>query len=67
MDLWSEVGDLLWLPVTDDQLTVVTAEHEALIDAIESQRPEAARLIAEKHVLAETARLLRLRLELAAE
>jgi GntR family transcriptional regulator, transcriptional repressor for pyruvate dehydrogenase complex len=67
MDLWSEVGDLLWLPVTDDQLAVIVAEHEALIDAIESQRPEAARLIAEQHVLAETARLLRLRLELATE
>jgi DNA-binding FadR family transcriptional regulator len=46
---------------------VVAAEHEALVDAIEGQRPEAARLIAEQHVLAETARLLRLRLELAAE
>jgi len=67
MDLWSEVGDLVWLPVTDDQLTVVVAEHEALIDAIESQRPEAARLIAEQHVQAETARLLSLRLRLAAE
>jgi len=67
MDLWSEVGDLLWLPVTDDQLTVVAAEHEALVDAIEGQRPEAARLIAEQHVMAETARLLRLRLELATE
>ena len=31
------------------------------------QRPEAARLIAERHVMAETARLLRLRLELATE
>ncbi len=67
MDLWSEVGDLLWLPVTDDQLAVVAAEHEALVDAIERQRPEAARLIAEQHVMAETARLLRLRLELATE
>jgi hypothetical protein len=38
MDLWSEVGDLLWLPVTDDQLAVVAAEHEALVDAIERQR-----------------------------
>jgi GntR family transcriptional regulator, transcriptional repressor for pyruvate dehydrogenase complex len=67
MDLWSEVGDLVWLPVTGDQVHAVTGEHEALADAIESQRPEHARHLAEQHVLAETERLLSLRLELAAE
>jgi DNA-binding FadR family transcriptional regulator len=67
MDLWSEVGDLVWLPVTDDQVGAVTGEHEALVDAIASQRPERARLLAEQHVLAETGRLITLRLALAGE
>jgi DNA-binding FadR family transcriptional regulator len=67
MDLWSEVGDLIWLPVTDDQADAVTGEHDALVDAIESQRPEQARQIAEQHVLAETGRLLSLRLGLAGQ
>jgi DNA-binding FadR family transcriptional regulator len=66
MDLWSEVGDLVWLPVTDDEVHAVISEHEALVDAIESQQPERAREIAEQHVLAETERLLSLRLGLAA-
>jgi len=64
MDLWSEVGDLVWLPVADHQVGAVTGEHEALVDAIEGQRPELARQIAEQHVLAETERLLSLRLGL---
>jgi DNA-binding FadR family transcriptional regulator len=67
MDLWSEVGDLVWLPVTDDQVHAVISEHDALVDAIESQQPERARQIAEQHVLAETERLLNLRLQLAAQ
>ena len=67
MDLWSEVGDLVWLPVTDDQVLTVIGEHEALVDAIESQQPDRARQIAERHVLAETERLLALRLALAGQ
>jgi GntR family transcriptional regulator, transcriptional repressor for pyruvate dehydrogenase complex len=67
MDLWSEVGDLVWLPVTDDLVPTLTAEHEALVAAIESQRPERARQLAEQHVLAETERLLTLRIALAGQ
>lgn len=66
MDLWSEVGDLVWLPVTNDEVHAVISEHDALVDAIESQQAERARQIAEQHVLAETERLLNLRLALAA-
>jgi DNA-binding FadR family transcriptional regulator len=66
MDLWSEVGDLVWLPVTDQLAAAVTGEHEALVAAIESQQPEQARQLAEQHVLAETERLLALRLRLSA-
>ena len=62
MTLWSEVGDLVWLPVTDDQVPEVTAEHDGLIDAIERQDGEQARRLAEQHVQAETSRLLDLRL-----
>jgi GntR family transcriptional regulator, transcriptional repressor for pyruvate dehydrogenase complex len=64
MTLWSEVGDLVWLPVTGGQVPGVSSEHDALIDAIEQQDGEHARRLAEQHVLAETSRLLDLRLGL---
>lgn len=64
MTLWSEVGDLVWLPVTGTQVPAVTSEHDALVDAIEQQDGDQARRLAEQHVLAETMRLLDLRLEL---
>lgn len=67
MDLWSEVGDLVWLPVTNDLVATLTGEHEALVAAIEDQRPEHARQLAEQHVLAETERLLTLRIALAGQ
>ena len=44
----------------------MAAEHEALIDAIDrASDPEQARMLAERHVLAETERLLDLRLRIA--
>jgi GntR family transcriptional repressor for pyruvate dehydrogenase complex len=64
MDLWSEVGDMVWLPVPDDAVAGITGEHEALIDAIENHDAEQARRAAEQHVLAETGRLIKLRLGL---
>ncbi len=67
MDLWSEVGDLVWLPVTDAQAAVLASEHEALVNAIGGQRPEQARQLAEQHVLAETERMLSMRLGLSRE
>ena len=64
MNLWSEVGDLVWLPVSGTQVAGVTSEHDALVDAIEERDGEHARRLAEQHVLAETGRLLDLRLGL---
>jgi DNA-binding FadR family transcriptional regulator len=64
MDLWAQVGDLVWLPVGPEGLAAVAAEHDALVDAIERHDPEAARLLAEGHVAAETQRLLDLRVRL---
>jgi GntR family transcriptional repressor for pyruvate dehydrogenase complex len=64
MNLWSEVGDLVWLPVTSDQIADVTSEHDALVEAIGQQDDEQARRLAERHVLEETMRLLDLRLAL---
>lgn len=64
MSLWSEVGDLVWLPVTDDQVAEVAAEHDRLVDSIAGQDPEQARQAAERHVQAETGRLLDLRLRM---
>jgi GntR family transcriptional repressor for pyruvate dehydrogenase complex len=64
MNLWSEVGDLVWLPVTSDKIADVTSEHDALVEAIGQQDDEQARRLAERHVLEETVRLLDLRLAL---
>ena len=64
MDLWSEVGDLVWLPVADEALPRIAQEHDALIDAIAGHDPMRAREVAERHVLAETALLIELRLGL---
>jgi len=66
MDLWSEIGDLVWLPVAEPDVAGIVAEHAALADAIEAQQPERARLLAEQHVAAETERLLSWRLGLLA-
>jgi DNA-binding FadR family transcriptional regulator len=65
MNLWSEIGDLVWLPMRGDQTAAVTAEHESLIDAIERREPGLARDLAGRHVAAETTRLLEFRLGLA--
>jgi GntR family transcriptional repressor for pyruvate dehydrogenase complex len=64
MDLWSEIGDLVWLPMAGADLGPVADEHAALIAAIEARRARQARELAERHVAAETARLLELRLSL---
>jgi DNA-binding FadR family transcriptional regulator len=64
MDLWSEIGDLVWLPMEGAGVAQAARDHDLLIDAIEAHAPERAREIAERHVAAETARLLDLRLSL---
>jgi GntR family transcriptional repressor for pyruvate dehydrogenase complex len=64
MALWSEVGDLLWLPVRDAQIDIVIAEHEPLIDAIQRHDPARAYELACRHVITETDRLVNFRLEL---
>lgn len=65
MRLWSEIGDLVWLPLAADQVTAVAREHDAIIDAVERRDPSRARELAEEHVAAETERLLALKLRLA--
>jgi DNA-binding FadR family transcriptional regulator len=64
--LWSQVGDLLWLPLHPRQVAAVIAEHDALIDAVEQHDGELARELAWRHVDAETERLVRYRLEMRA-
>jgi GntR family transcriptional regulator, transcriptional repressor for pyruvate dehydrogenase complex len=66
MTLWSEVGDLVWLPVTSGQAAGIGAEHDAIVDAIARRDAGQARTLTEQHVQAETARLIGLRLRLAA-
>jgi GntR family transcriptional regulator, transcriptional repressor for pyruvate dehydrogenase complex len=66
MELWSEIGDLVWLPaVGAGDVAAIEAEHDELLTAIAGQQAETARDLAERHVLAETERLLALRLRLA--
>lgn len=62
MDLWSEVGDLVWLPMSEQDVAQASREHAALVSAIEARDAPLARQIAEQHVTAETRRLLELRL-----
>lgn len=62
MDLWSEVGDLVWLPMTEHDVARASREHAALVGAIEAGDAPLARQIAQQHVAAETQRLLALRL-----
>jgi DNA-binding FadR family transcriptional regulator len=62
MDLWSEVGDLVWLPMTEQDVAQAGREHAALVGAIGARDAPLARQIAEQHVTAETRRLLELRL-----
>jgi DNA-binding FadR family transcriptional regulator len=62
MDLWAEVGDLVWLPMTEPDVARATSEHTALIGAIAAHDAPLARQIAEKHVAGQTRRLLELRL-----
>jgi DNA-binding GntR family transcriptional regulator len=64
MDLWSEIGDLVWLPLEGADVTTAARDHDLLIDAIEARAPERAREIAERHVATETGRQLELRLSL---
>jgi len=64
MSLWSEIGDLVWLPLAADQVIAVAREHDAIIDAIQRRDPTRARELAEEHVAAETERLLALKLRL---
>jgi GntR family transcriptional regulator, transcriptional repressor for pyruvate dehydrogenase complex len=66
MTLWSEIGDLVWLPVTGGQAAGISAEHDAIVDAIARRDAGQARALTERHVQAETARLIGLRLRLAA-
>ena len=65
MGLWSEVGDLLWLPPAD--VDAVERDHGDLLAAIEYRQPVRARDIAERHVLTHTSSLLTLRLELVGQ
>lgn len=64
MGLWTQVGDLVWLPIAEGEVAGVGAEHAALVDAIERHEPEAARDAAERHVATESRRLLDLRVRL---
>jgi DNA-binding FadR family transcriptional regulator len=66
ISLWSQVGDLLWLPVRSArELASAIGEHEELIRAIGERDGARARDVAADHVHAETERLVNYRLELS--
>jgi DNA-binding FadR family transcriptional regulator len=62
--LRAEIGDLLWIRLTADDLAAVVEARERLVEAIERREPSRARELAERHVASDTRRLLRLRLGL---
>lgn len=59
-----EIGDLLWQPLTGDELAASIRSRELLVEAIAAHEPTHAREIAEQNIAVDTERLLRLRLAL---
>jgi len=66
ISLWSQIGDLLWLPLSSQPqlMASVIAEHDELVDAIADEDGKRARELACAHVNAETERLADYRLAL---
>jgi DNA-binding FadR family transcriptional regulator len=62
--LRAEVGDLLWLERSDADHEVSARSRAELVDAIRRSDPQRSRELAERHVAADTRRLLAARLEL---
>jgi len=62
--LRAEVGDLLWLQLDENDHQSSVAARADLVEAISRHDPTRARALAEQHVSTDTARLLRLRLQL---
>ena len=62
--LRAEIGDLLWLQLDEDDHTASVRARARLVEAIDRRDADLARRLAEQHVLADTARLLRLRLRI---
>lgn len=60
--LRAEIGNLAGLELGDQEHRTIVKERRALITAIRRRRPERARELAERQVLAETQRLIGLRL-----
>jgi DNA-binding FadR family transcriptional regulator len=62
--LRAEVGDLLWLRLDENDHEASVRARGRLVEAISRRRPSRARELAERHVTADTTRLLRLRLRI---
>ena len=62
--LRAEIGDLLWLHLSDADHAASVRSRLKLVDAIGRRNARRARALAEQHVAADTERLLRLRLTL---
>jgi DNA-binding GntR family transcriptional regulator len=59
-----ETGDLLWQPLDGNELAASVAARSALVDAIAARDADRARTLAEDNILADTRRLVRLRIQL---
>ncbi|MGH2909343.1 MAG: GntR family transcriptional regulator [Solirubrobacteraceae bacterium] len=64
-NLHAELGDLLGMLMAGRAHHQIVARRRELIEAIASRRPEDARLLAERHVAAQTERLIALHLEMS--
>jgi len=65
-NLHAELGDLLGMLMAGEAHREIVAQRRELIAAIEARRPERARALAERHVEAQTERLIALQLEMIA-
>ncbi|WP_164479220.1 FadR/GntR family transcriptional regulator [Nakamurella antarctica] len=61
--LQAEIGDLLWLGVSEAEHRLTVASRAALVQAIGAGEESTARTVVEQSISAETARLVRLRMD----
>lgn len=62
MELWTQVGNLIWLPVAESDVAAIVEEHADILSALEARDAALAQARTERHVDAETRRMLAFRL-----
>ncbi|HEX5115501.1 MAG TPA: GntR family transcriptional regulator [Pseudonocardiaceae bacterium] len=63
-NLRAELGDLVWVLLSDDEHAEAVATRQALVDAVADGQPDRARQLAEQHIAHETELLMQWRIDL---